>query len=395
VRILYVIDSLVPGGAERSLVAMAPHLLAGGIRLEVATLSERPGVQAELLDAGVRLHRLAGPGGRAGWVRRTRRLISQRRPDLVHTTLFEADQAGRVAAALCRTPVVSSLVNVAYGPEQHASGGIGALKLGAVRLLDAVTARAVVRFHAVSRHVADVMTRRLHLPESRVEVVPRGRDPELLGARTPQRQARARAELGVGPGETVVLAVGRQEPQKGFDTLVQAVPRVLAAVPGARFFVAGREGTQTPRLRALVGSLGVGGAVRFLGARADIYDLLCAADVFAFPTRWEGMPGAVLEAMALRAPIVASDVPPVREAVTDGVSGRLVPPDRPEALALAIVATLDDRDAAAARAASARAEFEARFTISRAAEGMLAFYDHALSASSGRRTAIASTKRAG
>jgi glycosyltransferase involved in cell wall biosynthesis len=378
VHVLYVIDSLVPGGAERSLAAMAPHLVAGGIRLEVATLSERPGVEAELEAAGVRLHRLAGPGGRAGWVGRTRRLIREVRPDLVHTTLFEADQAGRVAAVLARTRVVSSLVNVAYGPEQQRSGGVGALKLGAVRLLDALTARPVVRFHAVSEHVADVMAERLHLRRSRVEVVPRGRDPELLGERTPGRREQARARLGVEQGQPVVLAVGRQEPQKGFDTLLEAVPRVAAAVPGARFFVAGREGTQTPRLREIQERLGLGDAVRFLGARPDVYDLLCAADVFAFPTRWEGMPGAILEAMALGAPIVASDVPPVREAVSDGVSARLVPPGEPEALALAIAATLEDPAGAAGRAARARAEFEARFTIRRAADGMVAFYQHAL-----------------
>jgi glycosyltransferase involved in cell wall biosynthesis len=128
--------------------------------------------------------------------------------------------------------------------------------------------------------------------------------------------------------------------------------------------------------------------VRFLGARADVYDLLCAADVFAFPTRWEGMPGAILEAMALGAPIVASDVPPVREAVRDGVSARLVPPGEPEALALAITATLQDPAGAAERAATARAEFEARFTIRRAADGMLAFYEHALSTRALRRSRV-------
>jgi glycosyltransferase involved in cell wall biosynthesis len=380
VHVLYLIDSLMPGGAERSLAAMAPHLVAGGVTLEVATLHERSGVQDELVAAGVLLHSLAGPGGRAGWIGRARRLIRDRRPDLVHTTLFEADLAGRSAAVLCRVPVVSSLVNVAYGPEQQASSGVASLKLGAARLLDMVTARRVARFHAVSEHVAEVMTRRLHLRRSRVEVVPRGRDPELLGRRTGDRRARARAGLGVEPEQPVVLAAGRHEAQKGLDTLVEAVPAVLADVPTARFLVAGREGTQTPRLRALTERLGVQDAVRFLGARTDVYELLCAADVFAFPTRWEGMPGAILEAMALRAPIVASDLPPVREAVRDGVSARLVPPDRPEALAKAVVDTLHDPEGAAERAARAEADFQAHFTIGRAADGMLAFYGRALAA---------------
>jgi glycosyltransferase involved in cell wall biosynthesis len=379
-RVLYLIDSLIPGGAERSLAAMAPHLVASGVELEVAALHDRPGVQEELVAAGARLHLLAGAGGRVGWIRRSRRLIRDRRPDLVHTTLFEADLAGRVAAVLCRVPVVSSLVNVAYGPEQQANSNLAPLKLAAARLADATTARPVVRFHAVSEHVADVMAGRLRVRRSRIEVVPRGRDPHLLGGRTPERRARVRDRLGVGPDEPVILAACRQEFQKGLDTLVDAVPAVLATLPRTKLLVAGREGNQTPQLRTLVERLGVGDAVGFLGPRDDVPDLLCAADVFAFPTRWEGMPGAVLEAMALQAPIVASDVPPVREAVTDGVSARLVPAGRPDALAGAILATLADPVAAAARAARAHAEFQARFTIGRAAEGMLGFYEHALAA---------------
>jgi glycosyltransferase involved in cell wall biosynthesis len=379
VRVLYLIDSLVGGGAERSLVALAPHLLRCGADLEVATLHARPGLQGELRAAGVRLHDLAGTGGRVGWARRTQRLIRERRPDLVHTTLFEADLAGRAAATLCRVPVVSSLVNVAYGPEQHVSSGVGRLKLEAARVLDAATARRVVRFHAVSAYVAEVMAGRLRLRRSRVEVVPRGRDPRLLGSRTVERRARSRAALGAEPATPVVLAAARQEPQKGLDTLVEAIPYVLSEVPTARFLVAGRQGTQTPILQSLVERLGVRHAVVFLGARSDVYELLCAADLFVFPTRWEGMPGAILEAMALRAPIVASDVAPVREAVTDGVSARLVPVGSPQDLGQAIAEVLADPVGAAYRAANAEAQFQARFTIDRATEGMLAFYEHALS----------------
>jgi glycosyltransferase involved in cell wall biosynthesis len=91
------------------------------------------------------------------------------------------------------------------------------------------------------------------------------------------------------------------------------------------------------------------------------------------------MPGAVLEAMALEAPIVASDVPPVREAVAHGETAWLVPVGQPEALAQGIVHTLEDPAAAAVRAARAQASFQLGFTVARAAEGMLAFYDHALS----------------
>jgi glycosyltransferase involved in cell wall biosynthesis len=369
----------VPGGAERSLAALAPHLVADGVQLEVATLHQRAGLQEELRRSGVPLHSLEGPGGRAGWIGRAVRLIVARRPDLVHTTLFEADVAGRVAATVCRTPVVSSLVNVAYGPEQQWSSGIGSLKLGAARFVDATTARPVIRFHAVSEHVGDVMARRLHLRRARVEVVPRGRDPEVLGRRTQERRAAARALVDVGD-HPMVLAAARHEPQKGLDTLIKAIPLVLAQDPAVQFFVAGRDGTQTHRLHTLAEQLDVAAAVRFLGARTDIYDLLCAADVFAFPSNWEGMPGAVLEAMALEAPIVASDVPPVREAVADGVSARLVPPAQPAALAGAILESLGDGPGTSRRVARAHIDFHERFTISRSAKGMASFYRHALSA---------------
>jgi glycosyltransferase involved in cell wall biosynthesis len=381
VRVLYLIDSLVPGGAERSLAAMAPHLVAGGIVLEVATLHERPGVQAELAAAGVGLHSLAGGGGRAGWARRAQRLIRDRRPDLVHTTLFEADLAGRVAATVCRVPVVSSLVNVAYGPEQLAGLGAGAAaRLRAAQLADGLTARRVVRFHAISVHVADVMARRLRLPRARVEVVPRGREVGELGARGLGRRAEARARLGLDERTPVLLAAARQEHQKGLDVLLEAVPAVLEQVPGAKLVIAGRTGNQTPLLRAATTRLGLERAVRFLGVREDVPDLLCAADVFVVPSRWEGLGSVLLEAMALEAPIVASDLPAVRELVRDGDSALLAPPGQPAALAAAIVATLADGDDAASRARSARARFLADYTVERVAGRMLAFYDHALSA---------------
>jgi glycosyltransferase involved in cell wall biosynthesis len=381
VRVLYLIDSLVPGGAERSLAAMAPHLVAGGIVLEVASLHERPGVQAELAAAGVRLHSLAGGGGRAGWARRAQRLIRDRQPDLVHTTLFEADLAGRVAATICRVPVVSSLVNVAYGPEQLAGlGAAAAARLRAAQLLDGLTARRVVRFHAISGHVADVMTGRLRLPRARVEVVPRGRDVGDLGTREPGRRAEARARLELGGHTPMILAAARQEHQKGLDVLLEAVPAVLEQLPDAKVVVAGRPGNQTPLLGSATAQLGLERAVRFLGARDDVPELLCAADVFVVPSRWEGLGSVLLEAMALEAPIVASDLPAVRELVRDGDSALLVPPGQPPPLAAAIVATLADGDGAASRASSARARFLAEYTVEGVSGRMLAFYDHALSA---------------
>jgi glycosyltransferase involved in cell wall biosynthesis len=378
VHVLYVIDSLIPGGAERSLAAIAPHMVSRGVVLDIAYLHRRPGLQQELRAAGAELHCLAGRGGRLGWLWRTRRLVDGRRPDLLHTTLFEADVAGRVAGWSSRLPVVSSLVNLAYGPEQ-AGRGVGGWKLRGAQLADAVTARSVTRFHAVSSHVAEQMGRRLRIPPDRIEVVHRGRDPGRLGRRTKERRQAARAALGLDENVPLLLAAARQEAQKGLDTLIDAFAILLQSRPASHLALAGRDGAQTTELRAQVKRHGLEQAVRFLGTRNDIPELLCAADVFVLPSRWEGLPGAVLEAMALETPVVASDLPMVREVVTDELTGRLVPVDQPAALAGAILDVLGDPAGTAARTDRARADFLDRFTIERAADRMLTLYQHALS----------------
>jgi glycosyltransferase involved in cell wall biosynthesis len=379
VRVLYVIDSLAPGGAESSLVALSRLYPGRGIELEVAYLHERPGLHEALQATGARLTSLAGPGGRSRWVRGAVALARARRPDLVHTTLFEADVAGRLAAAAARVPVVSSLVSVGYGPAERKEPGIRPARLLGAQFADIATARLVRRFHAVSRHVADVMAPRLLIPRSRMEVIPRGRDPEALGTRTAERTARARAMLGAGAGDRLLLAVARHEYPKGLDVLLRALPVVRAEVAGVRLIVAGREGNQTAALHALAGELGLGEDVTFLGPRSDVADLLCAADLFVLPTRREGFPGAVLEAMALEVPIVATTIPPVSEAVVAGEHALLAPSDDAGALAAAVVAALGSPEASQQRAHAALARFHECFTIERAADGMVRFYEAALS----------------
>jgi glycosyltransferase involved in cell wall biosynthesis len=172
------------------------------------------------------------------------------------------------------------------------------------------------------------------------------------------------------------VAVARQEHEKGLDILLRALPLVRAEAPQARLFVAGREGNQTTRLQAAVTELGLGDSVTFLGARTDVADLLCAADVFVFPSRREGFPGAVLEAMALEAPIVATAIPTVSEAA--GEHALLVPADDAHALAAATLTALAAPDASRQRAQAARTRFYANFTIERAADGMVHLYEAAL-----------------
>jgi glycosyltransferase involved in cell wall biosynthesis len=297
----------------------------------------------------------------------------------VHTTLFEADLAGRIGARLARTPVVSTLASESYGAAHRHEHRDRRIRLLGAQLADAATARLAARLHAVSVHVADVMARHLRYPRQRIDVIAPGRDAHALGRRSTDRRARARQHLGLAPSTPVVIAVARQEHPKGLDVLIDALPRLRHDLPSARVLVAGRSGRATAALQDQLARVAGASALEFLGARNDVADLLCAADVFVLPSRREGLPGALLEAMALECPAVVSDLPQIRE-VVDDTTAVLVPPDDAEALGRALADVLSDPAAAQRRALGAHRRFVDDFTVEAVVDQMLAFYRGALDA---------------
>ena len=376
--VLCLIDSLAMGGAEQSLVALAPALREHGVDVEVAHLRDQAPLAPALLAQGVPVHEVGG-AGRAQWVRGTTSLLRSRRPHLLHTTLFESDQAGRVAARLTRVPVVSSFVNVPYGPEQRSDQTLSPRRLAAARAVDMVTSRFAVRFHAITRTAATAMSQRLRVPLERIDVIPRGRADATLGRRTPERRRVARERLGVDMQQPLVVAAARHEHQKGLDVLISAF-RLVDPALGARLVIAGRRGNRTRELEQLAAESGLDPSLTLLGARDDVAELLAAADVFSMPSRWEGLGSVLIEAMALEAPVVASDLAAVREIVRDGREALLVPASDPSAMARGIEACLSDRAAAVARAADARARFLEHFEIGAIAAQTAAFYRRAVAA---------------
>jgi glycosyltransferase involved in cell wall biosynthesis len=376
-RVLYIIDSLAPGGAERSLVEIAPHLRERGIDLDVAVLYDRPGLSDELQRSGVSLSSLAGAGGRHGWLQRAVKHVSACDPDLVHTTLFESDLIGRLAGRLGRRPVVSSLVTTATTDEVDRPWTRRWRWYGA-RAADVATSRFVTRFHAVSAAAASTMARRLLVPERRIEVIPRGRDSGRLGEPSSARRAAVRANIGLGPDDIAVLAVARHEYAKGLDILLGAVPSLRLVLPDVRVLIAGSSGRHTAHLENMIRLLRIDNCVTFLGYRDDVPDLLCAADVFVLSSRREGMPGAALEAMAMGTAIVASRIPSVQEVLPDDNFARLVAVGDVGALARAIAEAVLDAAGSLERAAHARARFESNYAIGPVADRMVAFYQRAV-----------------
>ncbi|MBM4363337.1 MAG: glycosyltransferase, partial [Deltaproteobacteria bacterium] len=279
-RVLIVLTSLGSGGTERSLADLLPRYRAAGLTVELAVFGEvEEGVQAEVTRGGFVVHRVPGRS-LATRARGLRRLIRARGPDLVHTSLFDADVAGRVAA-LGLAPVLTSIVNTSYSAARFGDPRIRPWKLRAAQALDAATGLLLTKhFHAVTETVAREATRTLGIPASRITVVERGRDPARLGEPGPARRAATRSALALRDDQPVLLNVGREEFQKGQSTLLAAAAALRRQHPDLVVLIAGRRGNVTGELDEQLARLGLEGAVRRLGHRDDVPDLLCAADLF-------------------------------------------------------------------------------------------------------------------
>ena len=351
IKVLAVMDGTGTGGAETSMAAMAPLMAENGVELEVAYFHDRSGAKEKFIEAGIPLIHVPHGRNRLVTVWRLRRVIKERRPDLVHTMVFEADIIGRTAAFLARVPVMSSIINEMYGPEQIAlSRHAWKVRLG--QLADIITARFVVRFHAITNNVADVMAPRLRIDRSKIDVIYRGRDPRQLGTRTSERRARVRQQLGVPDSAALLLAVGRHEPQKGLGLLLEAMSLIREQEPRAVLVVAGRPGSATANLMRQVDDLNLADYVRFLGHREDVPDLLAASDVMIFPSRWEGLGGAVIEALMIGCCVVCSDLQVLREVVEAADASRLAyfaDCTDPQSIGTVVAAALDESSAYDAR----------------------------------------------
>ena len=340
--ILFVIDSLGPGGAERSLVDSLPALDEAGLRPTIACLrSAKEGFETEARQRGTDV-RILTRSSRFGRILELRQMIRTLRPGLVHTTLFESDVIGRIAAVGTGVSVSTSLVSTPYDPIRLDDPNLKRWKLEITRLIDGWTARHLSkRFHAISEAAKEAAIDDLGIPPGPVTVIPRGRDFTRLGKPRPEHRSRVRHQLALGSGDQVLINVGRQEYQKGQKHLLEAMHLLASERPHLILLIVGREGNASEELLGLAAKLRLGSRVQFLGHRSDVGDLLAAADVFVFPSLYEGLGGAMLEAMARGLPIVASDIPALRE-VTDPDGARLVPRGSATALAEAIDELLAD-----------------------------------------------------
>ncbi len=360
-RILRVITRLdVHGGAELSTLIEVEELAARGHRVAVVTVAEQatPAAVERLDVAGVEHRHLVGPLGRQA--AQLRRMVRDDPPDVVHAVIWAAELVVALGTFGLRVPTIVSLVNMQYDPAAVAQAP-SPRRLEALRRIEGVVLRhGIDRFHCLTEAGARHSVEHLGIDPARISVIPRGRRRDDLAVDDGEVTA-CRDELA-GGGEILLVNVGRHELQKGQDLLIDAVGRLTGGELTFALAIAGREGNVTPMLRDRIRSAGLEGTVHLLGARRDVATLLAAADIVCVTSRWEGLGGAVIEALGAGAPIIAFGVPAVAEVVGD--AGVLVEPFDTEAFAAELRSL--GADAAQRRELSERARrrFDTNFEIS-------------------------------
>jgi glycosyltransferase involved in cell wall biosynthesis len=319
--VLLVIDSLDGGGAERYVVDLAVALRARGWPVEVAcsiggvragALAEA-GVPVSVLVGGLAKRRVSGRYGRA-----LRRLIQEHRPAVVHAHLYASAAAAVLATRGLSVPIV--LTEHTEAPWRGRTA----------RAVSRLVYRRVDHVIAVSSAIRNALVGAYGVPPGRVDVL-------LPATTTPTAVARC----GTGAPGGVVGVVGRLVPEKGVDVFLGAAALVTSVVPSARFVVIG-DGPLRAALEERVDSLGLRGAVTFTGFRPDAPQLIAGLDVLVVPSRSDGSPLVVCEAMAAGIPVVASRVGGLPDLVAHGDSGLLVRPEDVEDLARTLVSLLMD-----------------------------------------------------
>lgn len=329
-NVTFVINTLSAGGAELHLLTLSRHLKRAGVSVRVGYFKEVPDtrpLRGDFETLGIPVRDFEGVHAvpmRAFlralmWVRKAH-------PDVLHTHLPRADILGWLCKATM--PSLPWVVSVHAVYSRRSWRGRRSLPLLAHvwRRADTVV--------AISQAVADWLVGGLRVPSEKVRVIHYGID------LSPFLHSKPEGKKRLGP---TIGTMGRLDPDKGHDVFLQAARELAMRYPNARFLIAGHDpmgyGSQ---IRRLITELGLKGNAEIVGFVADVPGFMATLDVFVLASRTEGFGQVIVEAMAAGKPVVASAIPPITEIITDGVTGLLVPPDAPHALAAAVAQLLED-----------------------------------------------------
>ncbi|MFN8009329.1 MAG: glycosyltransferase [Terriglobia bacterium] len=366
-RILFVTTTTQVGGAEKILLAIAAHLHGKGVAVAVCSLKETGAYGKQLESLGIPVTSLGMPD-QAGWRGILATLfalpglikqIRAFRPQIVHAFLFRANFLARIAASFCGVPVNISSIRIIE--QDHPF----------YYMLDRITSSLVTQYLAVSEQVKVATCNRSRIAPERILVIRNGIDLPANGfdGRLSEEASKA-ATMNYGRDSILCGTVARLHPQKGIVYLLEAIKLLQPEFPRLELLIVG-EGPERSALLDRAAALGISGQVLFAGHCHPPFPYLRKMKIFVLPSLYEGFPNALLEAMAVSVPIVATDVGGVSELVESGTHGLLVPPGSASVLAEAIRSLLLDPERAKQLAAAAFDRIQKEFSL----QGMLKDYD--------------------
>jgi len=358
-------------GPEQALDQIAPALCALGIEPRVLALYRKPPGGPAIhpwvtatRDEGRWAEQVVDPGPLSlRVVRQVAGHVGRSACDVLHTHDYKSNMLGGIAARRAQSAM-------AWVATVHLHTDATS-RLQLYRAVDLFLLRLADRVVTVSREQRRLLLRR-GIERQRLVLVPNVIDAEALAPQAARGPA-VRPRLGVPDAAPMIGVFGRLARQKGIDVLLEAAGRVRALRPDCHFLVVG-GGPLRAELEARAARLGLGSSVRFLGYRTDVATLMAACDVIALPSRAEGLPLALLEALALGRPVVAARVGGVPDVVRHERHGLLIQPGSATALAAAVLRLLDDPQLAARLAAAGRERVRRRHAPELAARRLASVY---------------------
>jgi glycosyltransferase involved in cell wall biosynthesis len=369
-RILHLLPDLVRGGGQVVALELVAHADTSRFEMHVASLRPPDDLRLAFERAGAECFQVSSVTEVLAALALARQ-IRDRRIDLLHVHSDPDRRVGQLAALLTGTPVVGHL----HSPWAHLqpmysdrAGPLGKASAALKARLRRAVERKVVKHYVAAG--AQVAAFHADLVDAPITIANNGVDVSRFTPVTADSRRRGRSALGIGHDVRLLVCVGRLAPGKGQDELV----RLLASVPGAVLLLIGDGGERTALSRQAE-ALGVSDRVILAGEREDVSLLLRAADLFVLASVSEGLPISVLEAMACEIPVVAYDLPGLRDVITDGRDGCLVTLGDREALASVIRDLLEDESSRATLGNAARETVMARFDARHMARDAEAAYD--------------------
>lgn len=311
-RILVLLTSLNTGGAEYSTLTFYGWLKKQRYEVKVVCL-KKASSQFDAESFGLNnVTILSGKSFTGRW-KALNSLVTIFQPDIIHSVLFEANILGRFCKFSNRKVIhLESLVNEIYSNHRLNDPHITWLKLKGYQLFDFITQLGGVdHYHANGISVARHYEKKLRINPARITIIPRGRNPNPFLHEAENRSA-IRQNMRAEENTILIVSVGRHEYQKAQDVLIDALGKMQSKF-NYTCIIAGREGTYTGLLKKKIESCKLQDKVILAGHRNDVAQILAAADIFVFPSRFEGLAGALIEAAAAGLPVICADIPNNRE----------------------------------------------------------------------------------